>query len=126
MRPVSPSRSLVTLALAATLVGTLVASATVALACPPWRWPPPPDPRAAPRGRLSITAQPVATEVLLDGRALGYAPLLGHYLDAGTHSLRLRAACGEARRSLRIAPGQDVRLSIDVCRARRAPAPYPL
>lgn len=121
MRRLSPVRSFARLALAGLLGGVLVASAAVALACPPW--PPPPDPRASPRARLSVTAQPAATEVRLDGRLLGYAPLLGHYLDAGTHSLRLKAACGEARRTLRVAPGEDVRLTVDVCRARRTPEP---
>lgn len=124
MRPFSRVRSLVGLALAALLAAALVASATVALACPPWHHPPPPpDPRASPRARLSITAQPAATEVRLDGRVLGYAPLIGHYLDAGTHSLRLKAACGEARRTLRVAPGEDVRIAIDVCRARHTREP---
>lgn len=111
----------------AVLSAALIVSTAVALACPPhWHRPPPPDPRASPRARLSITAQPSATEVRIDGRVLGYAPLIGHYLDAGTHTLRLKASCGETRRTLRVAPGEDVRLSIDVCRARRAPQAYPI
>lgn len=130
MRSVSPRTLLVRTGLAAALALGLVACATlvttVALACPPWRWQPPPDPRASPRARLSVTTLPAATEVRVDGRSLGYAPLLGHYLDAGTHTLRLKASCGEARRTLRVAPGQDVRLTIDVCRARRVPEPYVL
>lgn len=124
MRSSIAIRPLVGPVLAALLAASLIATAAVALACPPWHHPPPPpDPRAAPRARLSITAQPVATEVRLDGRVLGYAPLIGHYLDAGSHSLRLKAACGEARRTLRVAPGEDVRLTIDVCRARAVAEP---
>jgi len=111
----------------AVLSAALIVSTAVALACPPhWHRPPPPDPRASPRARLSITAQPGTTEVRLDGRVLGYAPLIGHYLDAGTHSLRLKASCGETRRTIRVAPGEDVRLTIDVCRARHTPQPHPI
>ena len=85
--------------------------------------PPPPPPPNAPRGRVWINSTPWS-QVRLDGRAIGNTPLVGVYVDAGQHTLELRAVCGVKRRRVVIHPGEDYRLTLQVCVGDH-PAPPP-
>jgi hypothetical protein len=88
-----------------------------ARACPPVvHVPPPPPPiEEGPRGRLTVRTTPEA-RVFIDGRPAGTTPIVGRYLDAGRHDVRLEASCGTTRRTVRVPAGNDVRISIALCR----------
>jgi hypothetical protein len=92
----------------------------VARACPPVVVPPPPDIEPGPRGRLTIETRPPAA-VTVEGRSFGTTPVRARWIDAGTHRVVLRTSCGTFRKTVRVAPRQDVRVRWALCPSSALP-----
>ena len=63
-----------------------------------------------PAGSLTIDSDPYAT-IYVDGRKLGYTPIVRHQLSPGTHSVRaVSSADGRVKKmSVTVKPGKHLR-----------------
>lgn len=76
------------------------------------------SPRASEPGRLSINALPWGT-VSVDGRAVGHTPVIGLAVAPGSHRVRVvRDGFEPVERTVRLAPGDTVRITDIVLRER--------
>jgi hypothetical protein len=75
---------------------------------------PPFVPPAAPTGRLELETQPAGARVLLNDKPAGETPLTLEAVPAGRHTVTFLAASGSVRRTVRVEPGQTVRLDVPI------------
>jgi hypothetical protein len=62
-------------------------------------------------GRLELTSEPAAAQVLLDGKSRGVTPLTVDDLTPGTHTLELQSSEGSIRRSFVVKAGETAQLA---------------